>query len=102
MEEAVLLILREKASYGLEIQTKVQKAGKNRVRLEVGSLYPLIYRLVKKGLIKYTVEEKGYKVEEKGGEINRKFLEITPNGVSALEEVKEFRRLLQAKNGSAS
>ncbi|HNT29756.1 MAG TPA: PadR family transcriptional regulator [bacterium] len=72
LEIAVLLLITEKALYGYEIITQLERYGLEVVQ---GTLYPLLTRLHKEGLVDYSWEEsqqgpprKYYQLTEKGSE----------------------------------
>lgn len=77
LELAVLLLLRSRKRYGLELIDVL-----NRLKLGVseGSIYPLLSRLKTSGLVKAEWVE-----QEKGGHA-RKYYELTEAGAAVCEE----------------
>lgn len=83
LDMCLLSIISEEPSYGYEMVRKLQARGLSLV--SEGSIYPLLSRLEKGGLIR------GYLVQSHEGPA-RKYYGITPNGESALAEwVDEWR-----------
>lgn len=79
LEPCILMIIASQETYGYEIVEKLRSQG---LDIGEGTVYPLILRLEKKGLIKS---------ERKKSEIGpiRKYLKISPLG---LEEIDSFKR----------
>lgn len=73
----LLALIGEEPSYGYEMVSKLQDRGLELV--SEGSIYPLLSRLQKKGLIE------GYFVESSGGP-PRKYYRIAPEGRKQLAE----------------
>lgn len=73
----LLSIIREEPSYGYEMVRKLQNRGLNLV--SEGSIYPLLSRLQKGGLLD------GYLVQSTEGPA-RKYYKVTPYGEDALAE----------------
>lgn len=81
----LLALIGEEPSYGYEMVSKLQDRGLELV--SEGSIYPLLSRLQKKGLIV------GYFVESSGGP-PRKYYRIAPEGRRLLEDwVAEWGRV---------
>ena len=81
----LLALIGEEPSYGYEMVSKLQDKGLELV--SEGSIYPLLSRLQKKGLIQ------GYFVESSGGP-PRKYYRIAPEGRRLLADwVVEWGRL---------
>lgn len=81
-ELLVLALLAERRRHGYEIAKKIEQRSAGALVFQVPSLYPLLYRLEKRGLIK------GQWVE-KPGERRRRFYRLTDKGKRQLGEERE-------------
>ena len=87
LDMCLLAIIAEEPSYGYEMVTKLQQRGLDLVG--EGSIYPLLSRLQKQGLVE------GYFVESHGGP-QRKYYRILDNGVERLRQWSdEWNRLTE-------
>ncbi len=77
LDMCLLALIGEEPSYGYEMVSKLQDRGLELV--SEGSIYPLLSRLQKRGLIE------GYFVESRGGP-PRKYYRIAPEGRRQLED----------------
>ena len=75
----ILSILDENESYGYEIMQKVKELSENRIEWKEGSLYPVLHKLEKNGLIKSL-----WKMADNGR--HRKYYAINKKGRKALQE----------------
>jgi DNA-binding PadR family transcriptional regulator len=90
LEEDILTILSNRRSYGLEISKAIEQAsGGNRV-IGVGSLYPSLRRLEKKGFARSEWENS----ENDRVGARRRYYEITKAGGKVLAENREVRNNL--------
>ena len=78
----ILSLLEAEQRHGYELSKLLEQKTRGVVRVHAASLYPLLYRLEKQGLIE------GRWVE-KAGERRRRFYSITPAGKRALRELRE-------------
>ncbi len=78
-ELLILTLLEARARHGYEIGKLIETRSGGRLTFRVGSLYPILFRLEKKGLIT------GRWVE-KAGERRRRFYRLTPAGRAMLAE----------------
>ena len=86
----VLALVGERQRHGYEIAKLIEQRSGGTLVFQVASLYPLLYRLEKKGLIK------GRWVE-KAGERRRRFYRLTRKGRRFLgEEQKRWREFIEA------
>ncbi len=76
-ELLILSILETRARHGYEISKLIETRSEGRLRFNVGSLYPLLYRLESRGLIQ------GRWVE-KAGQRRRRYYRLTPAGKKVL------------------
>lgn len=88
LEFVILLSLRQKEQYGFALITGVaQRAG---LDVPEGTLYPLLLRLAKDGLVKS-------RVGESGGGAPRKYYALTPRGIAMTRAMAaSWRKLNQA------
>jgi PadR family transcriptional regulator, regulatory protein PadR len=84
----ILAILDQKESYGYEIMLRVKELSKSQIEWKEGSLYPVLHKLEKTGLIKSL-----WKMAENGR--HRKYYAINKKGRKALEEEIENWRMVQ-------
>lgn len=83
----ILSILDKNESYGYEIMQKVKELSENRIEWKEGSLYPVLHKLEKNGLIKSL-----WKMAENGR--HRKYYAINKKGRKALQEEIENWKLV--------
>ena len=77
----VLKVLSERPMYGYEIASVLAERSKSIFELGQGTLYPLLYSLERKNLIR--VSRQGH--NENGGR-KRLYYELTPKGRNVLQE----------------
>lgn len=87
-EELVLLALYSKELYGLQIPQAMSEASGGQRKFQIGSLYPTLHSLEKKGLIESRWGDEGR--EERGG-ARRRYYKLTGAGVTTLEAIQSFR-----------
>lgn len=87
-EELVLLALYNKELYGLQIPQAMQEASGGQRQMGIGTLYPVLHSLEKKGLVESRWGNEGR--EERGG-ARRRYYKLTGSGVATLESIQEFR-----------
>jgi len=75
----ILSILDKKESYGYEIMIQVRDLSNNRIEWKEGSLYPVLHKLEKNGLIKSL-----WKMADNGR--HRKYYAINKKGRKALQD----------------
>jgi transcriptional regulator len=91
-ELLVLALVEARARHGYEIAKQIESRSHGAVRFNVASLYPLLYRLEKRGWIR------GAWVE-KPGERRRRFYRLTPQGRKVLAEQRSgWRNFVAAIN----
>ena len=84
----ILSILDKKESYGYEIMSRVKELSNNTIEWKEGSLYPVLHKLEKNGLIKSL-----WKMADNGR--HRKYYAINKKGRKALHDEIENWNLLQ-------
>jgi DNA-binding PadR family transcriptional regulator len=87
-EELVLLALYGKELYGLQIPQAMQEASGGTRQMGIGTLYPVLHSLEKKGLVESRWGDEGR--EERGG-ARRRYYKLTGAGVTTLEAIQSFR-----------
>ncbi|WP_292847347.1 PadR family transcriptional regulator [Nostoc sp. NMS8] len=87
-EEIVLLALYNKELYGLQIPQAMEEASGGNTKMGIGTLYPVLHSLEKKGLVESRWGDEGR--EERGG-ARRRYYKLTGSGVATLEAVQSFR-----------
>jgi PadR family transcriptional regulator, regulatory protein PadR len=81
-EFLVLSLLRHEARHGYELGKLIETRSGGVVQFQVSSLYPLLYRMEKRGWIR------GRWVE-KSGQRRRRYYHITPAGRTVVEAQRE-------------
>ena len=87
-EELALLALFGKELYGLQIPQAMEDASGGQRQMGIGTLYPVLHSLEKKGLVESRWGDEGR--EERGG-ARRRYYKLTGMGVTTLETVQTFR-----------
>lgn len=93
LEEAVLLLLSCRSLCGAQIVKGIQEVSDkyDGLTLKIGSVYPLMNRLLKADLVTYSFDTE--KSSPSRGN-TRKYYRLTPEGLSALGKSSEFRKAL--------
>ena len=91
IEEEVLCCLYSQELYGLQIVEAFNEVSQGKRRMSIGTLYPVLARLEKKGLLSSRMSSKP--IRSKGG-ARRKYFKITERGTYALSNAEAFRRSL--------
>src|ERR671928_2123768 len=78
----ILALLEDRARHGYEIGQLIELRSRGTIRFNVASLYPLLYRLEKRGWIR------GRWVE-KSGQRRRRYYRLTPAGRKVLARQRE-------------
>src|SRR6186997_1605775 len=76
-ELLILSLVEDQPRHGYDIGNLIEQRSKGRLRFNVASLYPLLYRLEKRGWIQ------GRWVE-KSGQRRRRYYRLTPSGARVL------------------
>ncbi|MCT7953542.1 PadR family transcriptional regulator [Ancylothrix sp. C2] len=87
-EETVLYALYNKELYGLQIPQAVEQASQGKRQMGLGTLYPVLHSLEKKGLIESRWGDE--RREERGG-ARRRYYKLTGSGMDTLEAIQSFR-----------
>ena len=78
-EMLILALVEDRQRHGYEIAKLIETRSEGVLQFNVASLYPLLYRMEKRGLIKGTWIEKP-------GQRRRRFYKLMPEGKRALTE----------------
>lgn len=90
LEMLILKTLARGAMHGYGIAQRIQNASEDVLRVEEGSLYPALQRLLRKGWVKAEWGETGLKRRAR-------FYQLTRAGRKQLgTEMSEFRRVMRA------
>ena len=81
-EMLILALVEDRPRHGYEIAKMIEERSDGVLRFHVASLYPLLYRLEKRGLIKGTWIEKA-------GQRRRRFYKLMPEGKKVLTEQRQ-------------
>ncbi len=81
-ELLILALVEDRARHGYEIAKLIEERSEGVLQFHVASLYPLLYRMEKRGLIKGTWVEKA-------GERRRRFYKLMPAGKKVLNEQRQ-------------
>jgi PadR family transcriptional regulator PadR len=89
LEMMILQILRRQPLHGYALVQHIQRASNDLLRVEEGSLYPALQRLLKAGCV-----EARWETSDSGRRVRR--YELTTDGVKRLDrEVSSFEQMLQ-------
>ncbi|HUE20981.1 MAG TPA: PadR family transcriptional regulator [Bryobacteraceae bacterium] len=92
LEMILLALLEARPRHGYELAKLIESESGNKLQFHVASLYPMLYRLERKGLVE------GRWVE-KAGERRRRFYRLTPPGRRALgQQRRSWREFAIALN----
>jgi len=81
-EMLILALVEDRPRHGYEIAKLIEERSDGVLQFHVASLYPLLYRMEKRGLIKGTWIEKA-------GQRRRRFYKLMPQGKKTLNEHRE-------------
>ena len=81
-EMLILALVEDRQRHGYEIAKLIEQRSDGVLQFHVASLYPLLYRMEKRGLIKGTWIEKP-------GQRRRRFYKLMPQGRRALNEHRQ-------------
>ncbi len=81
-ETLILALVEDRPRHGYEIAKLIEERSDGVLQFHVASLYPLLYRLEKRGLIKGTWIEKA-------GQRRRRFYKLTAAGKKVLTEQRQ-------------
>lgn len=84
-ETLILALVEDRPRHGYEIAKLIDQRSDGVLQFHVASLYPLLYRLEKRGLI-------AGKWVEKAGERRRRFYKLTAEGQKVLAEQRQTWR----------
>jgi transcriptional regulator len=82
-ETLILALLEDRPRHGYEIGRQIEQRSGGAITFQIASLYPMLYRLEKRGLIE------GRWVE-KAGERRRRFYKLTAEGRVVLKRQRSF------------
>ncbi|MGH9475976.1 MAG: PadR family transcriptional regulator [Terriglobales bacterium] len=89
-EVLILALLEARARHGYELAQLIEQRSQGAVEFHAASLYPLLYRLERRGLL-------AARWVEKAGERRRRYYRLTPAGRKALARERQgWGRYLQA------
>jgi PadR family transcriptional regulator, regulatory protein PadR len=95
-ELLVLAILDGPARHGYELAQIIETRSDGRIKFQAATLYPLLYKLEKRGLVQGTWVEKA-------GQRRRRFYRLTPAGRRVLRDRRRiWREFLDAVDRVAS
>ena len=91
-ELLILSLLEARARHGYDIGRQIESRSNGVVQLHVASLYPLLYRLEKRGWV-------AGRWVERAGERRRRYYRLTAAGRKALaEQRRSWREFMRALN----
>ena len=90
LEMVLLQLVSERPMYGYELVTAFEERSGGRFRVKDGTLYPVLYRLEKAGLV-----EPEWQTQERG--VPRKYYRVTTTGTDKLTElITDWRTFVEA------
>lgn len=90
-EQLVLFAIGYQKRYGLEIQRAISECSNGTESISIGSLYPTLHSLEKKGLVSSRFGDET--AEERGG-ARRRYYSLTSDGISAIKAIQEYQSAL--------
>jgi len=91
-ELLILALVEERARHGYEISKLIEARSEGVLKLNVASLYPLLYRLERRGLLEG-------KWVEKAGQRRRRYYRLTADGRRNLRDrLSTWRSFVEAMN----
>jgi transcriptional regulator len=91
-EMILLALLEERVRHGYELAKLIETQSESQLQFHVASLYPMLYRLERKGLVEG-------KWVEKAGERRRRYYKLTAAGRKSLaEQRKSWSAFVRALN----
>lgn len=88
LEELIMTALLNRKLYGLQIAKAIEEVSQGKKKIGVGSLYPKLHKLEKKGYIEsYWGDDRP---EERNG-ARRKYYKLTGLGSDVLDEAQKLR-----------
>ena len=90
-EQLILFALGEHERYGLEIQDAITRASNGAESISIGSLYPTLQSLEKKGLVQ---SRAGTEVSDERCDRKRKYFSLTEEGKAVVENILAFQKKL--------
>ena len=89
-ELMVLAVIEDRARHGYDIARRIDQTSDGVLRFHVASLYPMLYRMEKRGWIQG-------RWLEKAGQRRRRYYKLTPNGRRVLAaQRREWQQLVSA------
>ncbi len=90
-EDLILLALYQKELYGLQIPQAIEEASGGTRKMQIGTLYPVLHSLEKKGLVesRWGDEER----DERGG-ARRRYYKLTGLGIAKVDSLRSFQENL--------
>ena len=89
-EVAILALLAEQPLYGFEISKRIEDRSEGALRFKLASLYPMLYDLEKRGLVKG-------RWETNSAGRDRRYYSLTPSGKKELRPLRrEWRSFFRA------
>ena len=82
-ETLILALLEDRQRHGYEIGKLIESRSQGAISFQIASLYPMLYRLEKRGLIQG-------RWLEKAGERRRRFYKLTAEGREVLKRQRSF------------
>ncbi|MEM9218421.1 MAG: PadR family transcriptional regulator [Cyanobacteria bacterium P01_F01_bin.150] len=90
-EQLVLFAIGYHERYGLEIQRAIKDCSNGSESISVGSLYPTLHNLEKKGLVTSRFGDEV--VKERGG-ARRRYYSLTEDGLYAIKSIQQYQSAL--------
>jgi len=90
-EQLLLFALKNQERYGLQIQDTITEASNGAESITIGSLYPTLQTLEKKGLV---ASRPGTDVSAERCDRKRKYFRLTDEGKAVIEDILAFQKRL--------
>ncbi|MEN8447754.1 MAG: PadR family transcriptional regulator [Cyanobacteria bacterium J06555_13] len=90
-EQLILFAIGDHERYGLAIQDAITECSNGAESISIGSLYPTLSSLEKKGLV---ISRPGTEVSAERCDRKRKYFRLTDDGKAAIENLLTFQKKL--------
>jgi PadR family transcriptional regulator, regulatory protein PadR len=87
-EKTIMLALLGKELYGLQIPQAVEEASNGKRKMQIGTLYPVLHSLERKGFVE---SRWGEETQEERGGARRRYYKLTAMGIEIIEEERSFQ-----------
>ncbi|MEL7226847.1 MAG: PadR family transcriptional regulator [Cyanobacteria bacterium J06576_12] len=95
-EQLIIFALGDHERYGLAIQSAISECSNGTESITIGTLYPMLQNLEKKGLI---ISRAGTEVSSERCDRKRKYFRLTNEGKAVLADILAYQKKLLSWDG---